>query len=434
MSPIQGRQVTRDEVNLLSLKLDQLFTPESLDAFRSSWGRTPQDADRIALRIAKVFEEKSGTKGDSDSQRRRERWLAAVITALVGPEPDFDAWAEALSIGSFDVRPGVTYARSKVSGSPSRFLLRQREKIQKLVNADLPETEKIMLQQMHLDAMRQILVSHIILEMKRAVCAQAAAGLAWPLTVACRDGLSDDAKSYLWHFGGDESFRKSLADALEAAILAWVVDIYADAPPKLAKGLYASNLKPRGQNFHKSLGALDQHSSGVERYREALWKALALDGQPPPDTAFQAPEVLAEADAKHFQQVNALNSPRYRFFTEGNGGEEVFEYSSEEIQRLKTILPALNGPTNEALIKFAADRAMRRAELRHIAPLSQPDSLLQEEIADWVNSENAPPRHLRLEHATYLEEEVCRKYPHDTVVWGGSWARLDFAHPFSVPF
>lgn len=418
---------------MLSLKLDQLFTPQTLEAFRSNWGQTPQEADRVALRIASVFEEQIGSKGASDSRRRRERWLATAIGALVGPEPDFDAWVEALSKGSFDVRPGVTYARSPKSGSPSRFIRRQRERIDKLLNADLSDGERSVLYQLHLDAMRQILVGHIILEMKRAVCAQSAAGLAWPLTLACRDHLADEVKSTLWHFGGNDDLRKSMAAAVEAAIQTWLAENGKNDRQRFTKGNYASGLKPMGFNYHQTLSALDHGSKPLERYRKALWKAMQLDSQPPNVSGFPAPEILAEADAGHVRLETERAVPRYRFFTEANDSEDVFQYSPEDIQRLRSILPALAGPINEPVIEFAAERAIRRAELRKIAPLSQPDGALQEEIADWVNGENPPPRQLRLEHAAYLEEEVCRKFPPGAGVWSNPWSLLRFGHPFAIP-
>jgi len=202
---------------MLQLRLEELFTPELLKAFQQRWNISPDAADRIALRTVKLFEVQDKETDKSASRRRKDAWLKLLINALVGPEPDFLAWIEALARGNYEIRAGNFYSRVPGKGQPAAFLQRQRQHIESLVAKEkLSPAEREERRIAYLDALRQVLISVLMRELKAACTGKAAVGPAWPL-VKATERLTVEELGLLRYYGGENGFDQHLAASLADA-------------------------------------------------------------------------------------------------------------------------------------------------------------------------------------------------------------------------
>lgn len=419
---------------MLQLRLEELFTPPLLKAFRERWGISPADADLLALRTVGMFELQDKETDKSASRRRKDSWLKLMINALIGPEPDFLAWIEALTIGNYDIREGNFYSRASGKGQPAAFLQRQRKHIDSLVAKEkLNPAEREERRIAYLDALRQVLVAVLLRELKAACTGKAAVGPAWPL-VKATDRLKVEERGLLRYYGGEDGFDQHLAAALTESLIVWTDQRHDGSAPNLTKNYYEKGLPP-DVNKPDALKHLDRDNVAIERYRAKLSQALELDpALPVRATTGANPEEIVKGDAAIIRAaLTVQEAGPYRFFTEANGADERFEYDDEQREDLIANLPVLTSSASYDQRKAAAGRARRRSQLRQSRPGRMLDHDLQEEIANYVAQELLPPRALTPEHAIYFEEEVCLHYEL-AFCWHDRWEQIGLAYPSKAPF
>lgn len=418
---------------MLQLRLEELFTPPLLKAFRERWGISPADADLLALRTVEMFELQDKETDKSASRRRKDSWLKLMINALVGPEPDFLAWTEALATGNYDIREGNFYSRAPGKGQPAAFLQRQRKHIESLVAKEkFNPAEREERRIAYLDALRQVLVAVLLRELKAACTGKAAVGPAWPL-VKATDRLRLEELGLLRYYGGEDGFDQHLAASLKEALVAWTDQRHGGSAPSLTKNYYEKGLPP-GVTKPDALKHLDRDNVAIERYRAKLSQALELDPALPVQAKTGANlEEIVEGDAATVRAaLTVQEAGPYRFFTEANGGDERFEYDEDSRAGFQAILSILTGAGSEEQRAEAAKRARRRAELRKTRPGRMLDHELQEEIDAYAVQQLPPPKGLTPENALYFEEEVCRVFgPEET--WDRRWHNTGLSYPFWMP-
>lgn len=402
------------------LKLEELFTPRLLEAFRRSWGHEPANARRVLEEVLGIFEEGKGM--GLRTHARRQAFLRTLSTALVGEEPHFHAWLEAFAVGNFDLPDEVMYGRAPDKGSPSRFLERQRKKIEELIDPAASPQEQELQRRAYMDAIRLMLSSLLARELGRGIAAKAAIGTGWPIMVAA-DRLKAREKKLLHHFGGDNEFLDYLAARIAEALQGWIDEHLGGRPPVLGRSrAYVYSLPP-GMDVHDALTYLDRGDIAIDHYRASLWAELKA-GEPPAAITGtgRTASAVATVDAETIRHLinkvegHKSNSRRlgpggeWAYFREARPEENPFEYTADAVENLRLNLPILReeAPAQE-LLGYARFRADRRRVLRKDAPGSQTDEAVQAEIAEWVDRGHPPPAGLRAEHAGYHEEEVCRR-------------------------
>lgn len=419
---------------MLQLRLDELFTPELLKAFRERWGVSPDAADRVALRIVKMFELQEPGTDKIVSRRRKDAWLKLIINALIGPEPDFEAWIEALAKGNFEIRPNALYGRAeKGKGQPAMVLQRQRQLIEGLTAKEkLSPAEREERHLVYTDALRQILVSVLLRELKEACSVKAAVGPAWPMVKAV-DHLTEQELSQLRYFGADPAFQRHLAKTFREALVAWIENCHGGQAPTIPNVYFEKGLPP-GTTKQDALKHLDRDIVAIEGYRARLSQALELDPALPirAMTGANLEEIVEEDGATIRSALTLVDAGPYRFFTEANGGDERFEYNEKSRASLNASLPLLTCAGSHQQHEAARQRALRRASLRQTRPGRMLDHHLQEEIAAYAAEGLPPPKDLTPEHAIFFEEEVCRVY-HERFHDDERWEQLGFVFPVAFP-
>ena len=409
------------------LNLEGLFTPRLLEAFHRAWGPGQAEAERMLRKVLSIFEEHLD-ETDGTAQARRRAFLGTLAVALVGQEPDFNAWLEAFAVGSFDLPDDLMYARARGKGSPSRFLRRQRERIEGMIDQSASPEEQDLQRRAYMDAIRLILASLVVREAGRGVAAKAAIGTGWPIMIAS-ERLNARNKKLLNHFGKDDEFLSFLAVRVEQALQAWIDEHLGGRPPILGRSKSYEYTLPPGVSVHDALTYLDREDLAIDRYRAALWHELGLEDPPAPVTgACRSSSEAAAVDANELRHVLAGargwetegsrltqggSKPQHRgwlHFTEAREENNPFDYTPEAVSRLARFLRILREEKPpEELVTYARYRADLRRSLRKDSPGLLMDEAVQHEIERWVDFGNPPPAMLRPEHAGYYEEEVCRR-------------------------
>jgi hypothetical protein len=285
------------------------------------------------------------------------------------------------------------------------------------------------------DAMRLMLVSLILRELRASVTAKMAIGVGWPMMVAAHDHLDGEAQRLLHHFGDNTDFLQHIAAAVTGGITSWVSTRHGGVAPAIGRSANYRHRLPPGMNVHGALSYLDREFLAVDEYRAALWKAvegqgilhpLTGSGRDAASTAADDAQRLQDAIAGQHGATGGTvdgSTERWSHFTEANEEHEPFVYSPEYIDRLRAMFPILSNEQDDFTL---AEYAAGRASLRERADSSVAESALQREIREWVRRGNPPPAKLRPECAGYFEEEVCLKYAKRG--WGvaDNWPQLGF--------
>ena len=142
---------------------------EKCKAFRERWATDAEIARDDARDIVRIL-----TNPDE-----REAEIAKLVLLLVGEEPDFDAWMESFAVGSYELRENVRYANRGQRGmQPARFFQDQQRRIDRIVNENLSPAEAAEWRNAYEDAMRLIIASLVLKEMRVGVAAKAALWIA----------------------------------------------------------------------------------------------------------------------------------------------------------------------------------------------------------------------------------------------------------------
>jgi hypothetical protein len=385
---------------MMKLGLDELFSPGLLKAFRERWGASPYIADAEAQEIVRQLTNPS----------EKEALAVKIVLCLVGDEPDFYAWMEALAGGTFELRPNVKYAQpGKMHIQPARFFADQRKIIDRLAHKHLKPEEMHDWRHAYEDALRLIVASQLLKEMRIGVAAKAALGLAWPLMLAAdQKKISSKNRKLLHLYGSEPEFIDRLSDAIKGAIGSWTDTHHDGVGPSTRHYLsdYLSRL-PGEPTFEEVTTTLDPGSKGVREYREALFRCLGIEPLQEENRigAFDN-ESVAMQDAKVLrEQIGSLPSP-LTSFTAYLDSVDTIIYSTEDVERLGELLPILRG-TSGPYSRAACNRSMVRDHLRRNSPASVSDLAVQQEIADWVRKGLPPPPDLKVENSAYFEEDFC---------------------------
>lgn len=194
---------------MLKLDLNALFTPELVAAFQKQWAAEPEAALAQADAAIRML---VAPRDD------RERAIAELVVGLVGPEPDGLAWLEALAVGNFQLRDNVTYAIGRTGQSPARFIERQRDRIARLVGHPRARGKEADMTHAYNDALRLVVASALLTQMKTGVAAKAALGPAWPLMVAVDTHFGEAEKRALYQFGNEPALQEKIAGAAKTAL------------------------------------------------------------------------------------------------------------------------------------------------------------------------------------------------------------------------
>lgn len=255
---------------MMSLNLEALFSPEMLQAYRASWGVDETAANRLAAKIIGMFENPTSAK---------QEWLRDVVLALVGEEPDLNSWVAAFGRGSFDIRPEATYGRAKDKGSPARVIKRQRVLIDRLIDKTLPPAERELRKLTYQDALRLIVASMVVRELKTGVAAKAAIGTGWPVMVIVNDHLLAAEKRKLQRFGGNPSFRMEMAKAISHALESWIASTPDDDEPCGGDAPLHANELPPGVSVDAALTYLGHEANMLQQYRAALFGECGIEAK-----------------------------------------------------------------------------------------------------------------------------------------------------------
>lgn len=194
---------------MLKLSLDELFGPDIVAAFQAQWASEPDAAAAQAEAAVRAIVKPQGA---------REEFLSRFVRALVGPEPDGLAWMEALAKGSFNLRDNVTYAIGRVGESPAKFIDRQRQRIHELSDHHKAKGRRADYENAYNDALRLVVATSLLTQLRTGVAAKAAIGAGWPLMAAVKTHLSEDEKRALFWFGNNAQLQTNLANSARATL------------------------------------------------------------------------------------------------------------------------------------------------------------------------------------------------------------------------
>ena len=197
---------------MLKLSLDELFGPDIVAAFQAQW---TSEHDAAAAQAA------AAVRAIVKPQGAREEFLSRLIRALVGPEPDGLAWMEALAKGSFNLRDNVTYAIGRVGESPAKFIDRQRQRIHELSEHPKAKGRRADYENAYNDALRLVVATSLLTQLRTGVAAKAAIGAGWPLMAAVKTHLSEDEKRALFWFGNNAELQANLANSARTTLAAF---------------------------------------------------------------------------------------------------------------------------------------------------------------------------------------------------------------------
>ena len=198
---------------MLKLSLDELFGPDIVAAFQAQWSSEPDAASAQAEAAVRAIVKPQGA---------REEFISRLVRALVGPEPDGLAWMEALTKGSFELRDNVTYSIGRVGESPAKFIDRQRKRILELADHQKARDRRTDYENAYNDALRLVVASSLLTQLRTSVAAKAAIGAGWPLMAGVKEHLTEGEKRALFWFGNDEKLQTDLANSARTTLAAFV--------------------------------------------------------------------------------------------------------------------------------------------------------------------------------------------------------------------
>lgn len=209
------------------LDLNKLLTSHELELYQQHMEVQAPDGDVVTSAEQKARQilhmlvtEKGIGNATGGVHLSRSTVLPLLIDALVGPEPDVDAWIEALGNGKFDVSRYAGFRNSDAKkGTPGTLLPRLLQRYERALGKRGPVAAK----QAHDvgTALRLLIMGMLIRELQKATTARAAMGSAWPLMRATRLPKDRELRRLLTHFGADDDFLGHLRDSIEFAVREW---------------------------------------------------------------------------------------------------------------------------------------------------------------------------------------------------------------------
>ena len=377
---------------MLKLSLDDLFGPEVVAAFQTQWTSDPAAAAVQAEWAVRLI---------IAPQDERERFVAKFVLALVGPEPDGLAWMEALAKGSFNLRDNVTYAIGRVGESPSKFVKRQRERISELADHPKAWGRVEEYRNAYHDALRLVVASTLLMEMRKGVAAKAAIGAGWPLMAGVKTHCTANEKRALFWFGNDAELQRRLAKAAKEVLTAFQAERPMEVVPRRAD---PDGSLPPGADINEFFRRKSDSSTTIR-----------LSQQSRRTMQIQRPNYITLAEA-------APQDDQARAYF-----------------RAKMLL-GLTETASGAYALTMAVRSQRRRDLREHwldgSSAEMPaDYHVETAIWDHVQGGGFMPADIPVEHVHYLEEDACHAFHTMGKEWFGfdSWRQAGFFRFDPVP-
>jgi hypothetical protein len=243
------------------IDFQEILTPELCTEFERLMQETRKN-DPIVISageqvrdVLRVLSTQTGTAKNVEPAEihiGRSTVIPVLIDALVGDEVDPRAWIEALSKGSFDLTPHVNYGSlsrrssgGSDKGSPGTYLPRLLAKIDELDGkggAANDPARKVSLK----TAVRILIASVLLQELRRKVAAKAAIGPAWPIMVAVNDHTKQQTHLQIDALGSDADFQKHLASVIEEAVEAYMAALPEGERPPLRTLKQIKSSTPEG--------------------------------------------------------------------------------------------------------------------------------------------------------------------------------------------
>lgn len=398
---------------MLEMRLEELFTPSLLKAFREQWSADPDLAEEDARDIVRILTNPAG----------REAEVAKLVLALVGRKPNFYAWAESFATGSYELRPNVQYAFHGRRGmQPARFFDDQQKRIDRLAHEDLSPAEAAEWRNAYEDAMRLIIATQVLKEMRVGVAAKAALWLAWPLMVAVHDkrfGLTQ--QKLLAYFAYDPAFIDFCRERLGEILEDWI-EVGCDGVTPSTRHMTQAGL------FHRpSEAEMREVLRPAETYRSNLLDGIGL-------AAFVKdcgrsndidPKEQAYEDSKRLNAIFSVGGYLpCEEFTAFNRELHSFDYSYEDIEKIRDLLPVLATENADSPhFRAAARRGDARSKLLESCCAAP---TLVGQIHHWVSQFRFPPPDLCALHAPIFEDAMCSLLCRGSGEFDLEWLELGF--------
>ncbi|VXC98998.1 hypothetical protein [Sphingomonas sp. AX6] len=364
---------------MLTLKLDELFGPKIVAAFQAQWSSEPDAALAQAERAVRMI---VAPKNES------ERSIARLVLALVGPEPDGLAWLEALAVGSFQLRENVSYAIGRVGESPSKFIDRQRERIRSLADHPKAKGREKDYENAYLDALRLVVATTLLVQMRTGVAAKAAIGPAWPLMVAVDAHLKLAEKRALFIHGNDAALQAGIADAVRTLLADYAKN---DGPQETRpSGQPTTNLPPGADVISYFRNKEEQRSFEI------------------------SPELRRKRSPTIPQYILEASPNRSR-------PDQSFRISYRVNIHMVCLEEARTGKAAFSLALRSESRRVARENWRQSTSSGDPphDFDIQCAIWDHIRAGGYFPLSIPVDHIRYLEEDACWHFNELGDAWVG---------------
>ena len=401
------------------MNLDDLLTSEGAEAVhrhmivRGAEGKlitAPAEVTRRMLALL-ANREGNGDRSEDGLHFGRATVLPLIIDALIGPDPDGEAWLAAIAEGSFDLSISKRYGKVTEVGPPGTYLPRLVQRWDTERTKHNPSPNQL---RRYRTALGILIASVLLRELKNATNARAAIGAAWPVMRAISHRQYAELRRDLAQFGADEPFLVHLAKAVASAVQDWK---HNHMPQVILTNRAVDSSVPPGVNVaeHFARQAL------AELRREDAFVAFgpALFGTEPAadDAAKRAIErlhqILPLADVRRLTQQDVSAATAY---LDKRASVDVDLDMSVHHERLRFLMPICAGPATSEQVIGRALGAIRFTNFDF-----EPDAIMMTgtAIADTLVARTAasiliyarevgpPPPGVPIDHLHWFEVSAC---------------------------
>lgn len=397
------------------MDLNELLTPGELAAYRrhmagGQYGDGSPEQEKAAAasinRMLELLVTKAGRNAVEALGPGRGSILSEVIVVLLGPDPDPQAWMEAIARGSFDLtgykayakRPKTIDGKQPAIGSPGNFLPRLLDRYQKATGHRQPNRREIADLR---TALGILIATSLLKEMHNVTNEGAALGSAWPLVSAVSGRQHTELRRFIAGYGDDESFRHHLAADIERSVIDWVKRHPGKVLPTNKQVDSQAPQTDIEQHFAKA-------AKSEERRKIALiaFAKILLSG----DSGYDDPTIDAVLGTIRDEPtyVWLRDMPQHLVPAHYPGGELPMP-----TELLRQFMPVAAGPST-------IDQVLGRAAMAPIGVMSPRPLRLTESkminkrlddlarsIHSHVETKGLPPRETPIEHLAMFEASVC---------------------------
>lgn len=335
--------------------------------------------------------------------------LPLITNALVGPDPDGEAWLAAIAEGSFDLSISKRYGKVSEAGPPGTYLPRlvQRWDAERTKHNTSPNQLR-----RYRTGLSILIASVLLRELKNATNARAALGASWPVMRAISHRQYAELRRDLAQFGADGPFMSHLAEAVASAVQDWK---RVHAPQvRLTNKAVDRNVPPGvdvADHFARQASAYQRREDTLVAFGRAM-----LGSEPPADDAARRAMVRLDA-VPAYADVQRLVRQDVSLVT-GYLDEPFPDRSSlaQHHKRLQQLMPICAGPSTVRQIIGRATLVVRFSNQTFDADTIEMTGSM---IADTAAAETAkrimiyaktvgpPPPGVPLDHLAWFEVSAC---------------------------